>query len=101
MMKEKKKTKKKERKHFLLTKEKNIKLLQLCLQNANLYKTFKMMITWWNNIIKKFHKWLIQKETINFSRHVIKLIKEKKLQIKMLTINDENEKKFYIDVIDK
>jgi hypothetical protein len=41
----KKEKKKKEKKHLLLTKEENIKLLQLCLQHANSYETSKMMTT--------------------------------------------------------
>jgi hypothetical protein len=44
MMKEKEK-KKKRRKHLLLTKEENIKLLQLSLQHANSYEASKMMMT--------------------------------------------------------
>ncbi len=59
------------------------------------------MTTWWNNITKKFNKWLTRKEAINLSRHVIKLIKERELQLKMLMIDDEDEKRSYIDVIDE
>jgi hypothetical protein len=44
---------------------------------------------------------LTRKEAINLSRHVIKLIKERELQLKMLMIDDEDEKRSYIDVIDE
>jgi hypothetical protein len=39
------KKKERDRKHLLLTKDEDLKLLQLCLQNANTYEAFKMMTT--------------------------------------------------------
>jgi hypothetical protein len=44
---------------------------------------------------------LTREKVINLSRHVIKLIKERELQLKMLMTDDEDEKKSYIDVIDE
>jgi hypothetical protein len=44
---------------------------------------------------------LTREETINLSRHVIKLIKERELQLKMLMTDDEDEKRLYIDAIDE
>ncbi len=100
-MKQSSKKKRRDRKHLLLTKDEDIKLLQLCLQNANSYDALKMMTTWWNNIIKEFNKWLTREEVTNLSRHVAKLIKERELQLKMLMTGDEDEKGPYIDAIDE
>jgi hypothetical protein len=44
---------------------------------------------------------LTREEVINLSRHVIKLIKERELQLKMLMTDDEDEKRSYIDAIDE
>jgi exonuclease VII small subunit len=44
---------------------------------------------------------LTREEAINLSRHVRKLIKKRELQLEMLMIDDEDEKKLYIDVIDE
>jgi predicted transport protein len=44
---------------------------------------------------------LTREEVINLSCRVVKLIKERKLQLKMLVTEDEDEKSFYIDVIDE
>jgi hypothetical protein len=44
---------------------------------------------------------LTREEVINLSRHVIKLIKERELQLNMLRTSDEDEKKPYIDAIDE
>jgi exonuclease VII small subunit len=44
---------------------------------------------------------LTREKAINLSRHVTKLIKERELQLKMLMIDDEDEKRSYINAVDE
>lgn len=89
------------KKPLMLTKEENIKLLQLMLSHANTYGIPKMMISWWSNVTNDYNKWLTRGVATNLSRHVIKLIKQRELQIEMLVTGDKDETGPYIQAIDE
>lgn len=89
------------KKSLLLTKDEDIKLLQLMLSNANTYEISKMMTVWWNNVTKEFNRGLTRGVATNLARHVARLMKERELQLEMLVTGDEDETGPYIQAIDE